>query len=78
VGVGALAPSLHAQQLASPVHQVGVGLLVGLVLLLLVASGSFAVGGLPGDLVGLLGLPRLLTHAGKVAPAAATGPDHAP
>src|SRR6266540_2943033 len=56
-GVGAVAPCLHAQQLAPPVQQVGVGLLVGLVVLLGLSGVAFAVGGtvsgLLGDLVGL-------------------------
>jgi hypothetical protein len=46
---------------------------VGLVLLLLVAGGAFAVGGTiggqPGDLIGRLGLLVLLTRAGEVAAA---------
>jgi hypothetical protein len=70
-GVGTLAPGLHAQQLTPALHQVGVGLLVGLVPLLLVARIAFAVGGtvggLPGDLVGLLGLLVLLSRPGEVA-----------
>jgi hypothetical protein len=49
----------------------GVGLLVGLVLLLLVTGVAFAVGGtvggLPGDLVGLLGLLGLLACPCQVA-----------
>jgi hypothetical protein len=43
-GVGALAPGLHAQQLAPLLCQVGAGLLVGLVVLLPVARVAFAVG----------------------------------
>jgi hypothetical protein len=78
VGVGALAPRLHAQQLASPVRQVGVGLLVRLVLLLLLVAGvAFAVGGtvsgLPGDLVCLLRLLVLLTRVRQVASAQPPG-----
>ncbi len=71
-GVGAFAPCLHAQQLVPPVRQVGVGLLVGLVVLLGLPGGAFAVGGtvsgLLGDLVCLLGLLGLLTGSGEVAP----------
>src|SRR6266511_280430 len=71
-GVGTLAPRLHAQQLAPLLCQVGVGLLVGLVLLLPVAGVALTVGGtvggLPGDLVGRLGLLGLLPGAAKVAP----------
>jgi hypothetical protein len=68
--LGALAPRLHAPQLAAALGQVGVGLLVGLVVLL-VAGVAFAVagtvGGLPGDLVDRLGLLGLLPGAGEVA-----------
>jgi len=50
---------------------------VGLILLLLVACVAFAVGGtvggLPGDLLGLLCLFGLLTRAGQVAPAEPPG-----
>jgi hypothetical protein len=71
VGAGALAPGLHAPQLPVPLVQVGVGLLVGLTLPLGLAGVAFAVGGtvggLPGDLVGLLGLIGLLSCPGQVA-----------
>ncbi len=60
-----------------PVRQVGVGLLVSLVVLLLVAGGAFAVGGpvsgLLGDLVGLPCLLGLLTRSGEVASAQPPG-----
>src|SRR6266542_645202 len=76
-GVGAVAPCLHAQQLAPPVQQVGVGLLVGLVVLLGLSGVAFAVGGtvsgLLGDLVGLLCLLGLLTRSGEVASAQPPG-----
>ncbi len=70
-GLGAVAPSLYAQQLPLPGEQVGFGLLVRLVLLLGLAGLAFAVGGtvglLPGDLVRLLRLLVLLTHTTEVA-----------
>jgi Pentapeptide repeats (8 copies) len=66
-------PGLFAHDRAVLGGQVGVGLPVGVVLLLGVAQVAFAVrgtvGGLPGDLPGLLGLLGLLSCPGEVAPA---------
>src|SRR6266545_4916861 len=70
-GVGAAAPLVFAYHRLVLRQQLRVGFPVGLVLLLGLAGGAFAVGGtvglLPGDLLGFLRLLGLLPHAGEVA-----------